>query len=142
MICFEKRLLGNRVKMYVYFFQSGVKKGRRAEKSVKAPPAPEFEPSGNDSPQPQAAAVVCFCFHFYNVKKKNVKNQIQESFFKNKNVICVLILKICYSFRYEKMTIACFTLLGFLSEKSKMQKCGWFPKDVRTRETHYVLCTM
>ena len=78
MICFEKRLLGYRVKMFVYFFQSGVKKGRRAEKSVKAPPAPEFEPSGNDSPQPQAAAVVCFCLHFYNGGKKTLKYQIQE----------------------------------------------------------------
>lgn len=30
------------------------KKGRRAERSAKAPPAPDFEPAGNDSPQPPA----------------------------------------------------------------------------------------
>ena len=34
------------------------KKGRRAERSVKAPAAPDFEPAGNESPQPVTQEVV------------------------------------------------------------------------------------
>ena len=41
-----------------HFMFQNAKKGRRAERSVKAPAAPDFEPAGNESPQPVTQEVV------------------------------------------------------------------------------------